>query len=1145
MAPIVGFWRFMDAVHEMTFPLVSVYLDTPEAEEVKPRPVEGALVADAGPEPGPEPGPIEGAVVANAKPATESAKQSLQSDAVRNKPSRDAHVEQAITNGESSSKMRIRDRGQKEEIRRRNTTALGEEKLAEQVATLKVNTHRLFEDLGGQNRELLQENIKAIRWQDAASMTIKEAKDEAKSRKEEAKAAKKAKIQAAATAKRQLDRSQREVKVSKRNEALVAEEKTRAEAKHREEMSVTEGQIQKLQTELNTEIENGGRSIELTDELSQSNQKMQKELLAKDEELLAKDEKLAAKNTENKVLQDRIDLHDAIIQDIHVEARKDREACNKSSREKIASEKAKQVAERKVDDLEREATTVKVKTEKATKALQTKLDQGLAQETAANTRAAKAEGDAEDLRRELENTELARQNFEEKEGKWAALFASNQAHARHPSQSILTTANNPVPAPKPQIPIIIADEVEVSKPAEKLPKKNRKLLKAPEHQAPTPDPETQGLIKKLEGVIEQWERDWQRAKNEVENWKRNTRRELKQKNQTVLATDRENIRRELDEEKQKSLAAELIVVRGNAKRSLRARLVVKLKSQEQKKLQKLNHRALSERAKGKKAQVEWGFNKRVSPPVEVDRSQLESQIRTQLQSEFQAELSNRKTQLQNDYDINISNFKTQWEVEHPLSQAGLDSKKNGDPENRIEMDEPRASTVARSAEDDMLLASLSRESDETHELFQEIGRIGLPRDSAAYVVLQGLNLAKEAIYNVQCELRNAVPNKNNLLYSAIGVHINEHYIQKLDPTTQGVLIRQANEANRRLEYVQKMLGTNDDVPKDAFLQSLLEGNLAPPQTANGYGNFAAPGTSAFPPTVTGFGNAAAHSTSVLTPVNGSGNAAAPGASGFPLTFNGFGNATAPGTSGFPLTLNGFGNAAAPAQDVVNPFEDCHFSSQLPLDSTHSQNEPTSVDSNANLVPPNNGDIHSSAPGFDLNSDDMGFSDYATPNIDIDIDWNAIPGIVQNAMAAESTKQVSEARQQLRKKFKKTFQPLGPQSEGSAPPMSVNIDTDGDESSHPATEDPSGVIGLGFVPSRSRQAKNPQGQQRGVAPKGRQLAHQAFARKQDVSASLPSQAQHTKAQQTNLQEQVPASQQVGSLGVPRTGFTLEPNHGFGE
>ena len=582
--------------------------------------------------------------------------------------------------------------------------------------------------------------------------------------------------------------------------------------------------------------------------------------------------------------------------------------------------------------------------------------------------------------------------------------------------------------------------VEVSKPVEESPKKSGESARKPEQQTPNSDSEAQGRIKMLEDTIEDWKRAWKDAEKGAESWKRGVRRELEGQNQTVLATERENIRRELDEEIQKSLAVERRTVRANAKHSLRMRLVVRLKSQENQRLQRLHRRAISERVRGKKPQIEWNFEKKVS--------ELETRIRTRLQKEFHLQLSTLKTEfndehveetlrdlepqirtrLQSGFQLQLSTIKTEWEAEQaallrPQLETSIRDQLQNENNINIANLENRGggSTETRSAEDDMLLASLSRESDETHELFQEIGRVGIPCNSAAYAVLQGLNQAKDAIYEVKCKLRrsDAVADKNDLLSSVTGLYINEHYIRQLDPATQGVLIRQANEANMRLGYLQQTLATNDDVPQKAMLRSLLEplktevehqGSLVPSQMANDYGSFAAPGTSAFPPNVNGHWNATGPSTSGFTPVNGSSNSVAANASAFPLTFNDFGNATAPGSFGVS------------ANNIFN-------------------------------------------------------------------------------------------RQ---------------------------TDTQGDQSPPPATEDHSGVIGLGFVPSRPRQAKKPQDQQRGSANKGRQLAHQAFAKKQNASASMSAQAQ-----QGSPQEQVPGTQKNGSGDIQRPSFTLEPNHAFGE
>lgn len=118
-------------------------------------------------------------------------------------------------------------------------------------------------------------------------------------------------------------------------------------------------------------------------------------------------------------------------------------------------------------------------------------------------------------------------------------------------------------------------------------------------------------------------------------------------------------------------------------------------------------------------------------------------------------------------------------------------------------DQYQNAVTARSPEGAMLLESLSRESNETHELFQETESVGIARGSAAKLVLQEFNRAKEALCDIKCELRqpDTLDDKNRLLYAVRGAQINTHYIGKLSVDNRQVLSRQAIEANRGLEYV--------------------------------------------------------------------------------------------------------------------------------------------------------------------------------------------------------------------------------------------------------------------------------------------------------------------------------------------------------
>lgn len=994
-----------------------------------------------------------------------------------------------------------------------------------------VNTDHSLEELNNQNKKLLQERTNALNWQDAASMAVKEAKDEAESCKQEAKTAKKTGLQAAAKLQKQLVEYISQVAALKKGKTRADVEKTRAEAEHCKEITVLERKINELQTWLVSAISHGRGSIQLFDELSRISQDMLNELVAKDR-------KLAKIEKEKEELQERINARGSVFDDIREEARKNREAYHTSCREKGKSEKAQRAAERKIGDLEREAVRVKAATDKLIKALETKLAESAVRETGANTRVLKAEGDVEQLKRELDNTESARQNFEKKEADWAALFTANQTRARTSTQSGLNLPNVPALGMEQQVPIATNIVVEVSRPSEGSSEENR-----------------------------------------TEEWKRDIRRELEERNQTVLATERENIRLELNEEKRIALAAERRSIRGNIKSSLKARLVLKLKSQKEKELQKVRRRTATERLRSKKGQVNWDFVKVVSQTTEVDRSQLEAQIRGQIQIEFQNALANHKTEWKNEHVLEfqqeLASHKTRWESEHatierPRLEAEirtqletefrngleqqkiqwqtefvdserplLESKIRADLQDQyqsgsqIEVGEPgdAASATARSPDDDMLLASLSRESDEAHVLFQEIGSVGIPHGSAAYTVLQQLNRAKDALYDIKCELRkpDAIAGKNNLLHAVKGAHINTHYIEKLSLNTREVLIRQANESNRRLEYVKDILGTNDDVARDAMLKSLLEPleteceHTGIPEYPQISGNATALGTSTFSQTFNRGREPAAASTSTFATVNYSANSAAPGTSTFPIIVNSFGNVATSGNSGTKQSLstdlknlNGLGDAATlgeiktSTKGVFNPFEGSHFGNQPSLDSAHSQKDHDSGRSNRTTGINRNGKSH----------------------------------------------------------FKKTFQPLLPQGEGPAPPVGMNLaaspmptlnfadisrtyrtdssdmdhqmDTDGNQSPLSAPQDHSGVIGVAISPSQSRQAKTAKGQQRRFAPKGRKLAHEALSKKQNTLTPMPGQAQQPKPQ-----EQVPATQPFASFGFPRTAFTLEPNHAFGE
>lgn len=1098
MAPATGFWRFMDDVHEMMFPMAS--LNWQKTKTPLKKPVVPTANSD----------PAQPVQVPGLDPAA-------------------------------------------------------------------ISTLESIHKLNNQNKELLQEKTNAIKWQDAASMAIKEAKDEAEISKQEAKAAKKAGLLAAAKIQKQLDDSRTQVSALKNSNRRAGVEKNVADAEHRNEISLAEGRIEELQKMLLSAISHGRESIEAFEELFLLSQNMHNELVAKDQ-------KMVAKEREKKALQDRLDARSSTFKDISENAKKSREACDRMYKEKVKAEKAQKAAECTVGDLQLEASRVKATTDRATKSLETELAEAEARVTRADARSTKAKGDVEQLRTELDNTETARQNFEKREGELAARFDEFPIHAAgSSSQSMEATTTVPESEQSTHFPTTTAGEVQVLSATKDASKENN-----------------------------------------TEEWKRNVRREIEGQNQTVLATERGKLQQELNNKYQKALAAE--------RESIYKKILGELKIKFDKELAK-RKTDWETQHEHKKSQIETKIRAQFQTDLEnslanhktqleteydaAERPRLETQIRAEVQAEFQNALADQKTQLQvefvdqerpqleskiraqvqDDYQDELSKFKNEWEADHSLPEAGPSSQRIADSGNPIEVDEPEnvASPTAVASDNNLVLDSLSRESDETHLLMQEIAAAGIAPGPGANTVLQELNAAKDALYEVKCELRKSdtVANKNTLLHAVRGFLINEHYIGKLSTKSRKVLIRQASEANERLGYLNRILGTNADVPKDATLRYLLEPlksedeNMTEtehvdgpeyPQISNDFGtsNFAqtinnarysaGPSTSPFSsvngpassspflstpkrfgdmansstsnmpdyPQIAnnGFGsskfsqmiNNARYSTvpssSAFTTINGPASSAAPGTSPYlpsskrfgstatsspsapkytpsPLpglqALNGFGAPTVPKSSPLPGLeyLNGFGAPAVPmvyqtpTKGVYNPFEASHFGNQPSLDST--------------------------------------------------------PTLSKNNNGSSASDAFTETKNHPNRKFKKTFGPILPQGEGPAPPVDATSNKDHDmntgdtQPSLPVTPDPGSVAGVGSVPAPPRKKKLVQGLRPKFAPKSRQ----AFGKKQDASSSVPA----GQTPQGNPEAHVPTTE-AGSSRVPKTAFTLEPNHAFG-
>lgn len=1119
MAPTKGFWRFMADVHDMTFPMACLdWHKTPVIDPAVP-----AVQKDA------------------AQPA------------------------EVPSHGEGNT-------------------------AGEQVPA-PVNTNHLMEELSNQNKELLHERTHAIKWQDQASMAIKEAKDEAEIGKQEAKGAKTAGALIATTIQQQLDHSRIQVAALRSSNARAGVEKNTTEVAHRRAISVAERRIEELQSQLTSAISHGQGSIKLFEDLYKLSQDMH-------DQLVAKDRKIAAKETENKALQERFNARESVIADVSEKARKSREACDKAHREKVKSEKAQRDAERKVGELQREAGRVKATTDRSMNSLQTQLTASEARVTSANAQATKAEGEAEQLRRDLNNTEEARDYFEKREGELAArLDAFPTLAAGSSSQSTRVAASVQESETSLQIPTPAADEVMVPK-------------------------VTRGPSKK----------------SRAEEWKRNARRELEEQNRTVLATERQNLQQELERENQTTLAAD--------RKSIHTQILGELKIEFEKELTKRQTKWQDQHDREKseletkvrnetRTQAQEGLASQKTrwetEYAAVQGPRLESDIRTQLRKEYQDDLARQKSEwqthfvdnersqlerkiqakLQDDYEDKFARFKDQWEIDHPISQAGPSSQTRADSGNPIEVDEPEnaASTTPITSEEGKVLDSLSLESNETHLLMQEIAAVGLLHGSNACTVLRELNMAKDALYEVKCELRRSgtVVDKNSILRFVIGVQINEHYIGKLGTNNREVLIRQANEANERLEYVRSVLGTNEDVPRDDLLDYLLKplktedeimGETGPmdvtgyPQMASGFGVTAAAGMDMpeCPQIGDGFGTSefarysATPSTSPFTTVNGSASSAARGPSTILPSTNGFNNISnsnpsdmpvypqineGSGTSKFSHMINNARYSAVPSSPAfttiigppssappgpspylpsANPFGNVVTSGRSPTDPKPSSSTgPQTFNGFGPTAPP----MVYQAPTKDQAPNKGVYNPFEASHFGKQPSLDSTPS--KNNQGGSASDGVPETKTHAKSKFKKTFRPVLPQGEGSAPPVGVistvgpkpivnysdsssaesasdidhDMDTDSSKPSLPTTQDQGGIAGLGLKPAPQRKIKTARSPQRKPAPKP-----QAAPQRKINTARSPA------------RKSVPKPQ-AGPFGVPRTAFTLDPNHSFGK
>lgn len=630
------------------------------------------------------------------------------SDAIQNSQSKDANAEEVTISGEvgleSNDDTDLKDKIN--EHQQNSSNAL----IAQDPP--KFNTYLINRDLAGLNQTLRQDNVQYLRWQDGASMTIKNMKEEAQVQKHEARAAKKAATRAKATMQQQLDDYKRQIVEQERENVRLSDE-------HAQAIKAQEGHLQEVKEELEAQKKTADRAA-----------------AAAERQIT----ELQTKHTEEISTAERMAKREAI-------------------REKNDMYHAKVAADREVKRLKEENESLESKREKA------------------DSRALGAEGRAKGLQDQLGTTKK-RVDY------WETMYNQTEEKARNEILSACAADIAQSLGDEKQTTSTSSEEEEMSVLVEKLRKENCEFQER--DNCMTPD-------------LKMWDEAWEKAAKDQKIWEQRLQEYYEADKQKALSIERakggakigqdvreQDIRRQCEKEKQKAVAEEREngrVQREAQKCSLTAQFTVKLNSHTNRELQKLRRRVgigHGKQLKVKKCQVKWEFRQAVSRAVEVERSLLQRQLRTQ----FQTELSNYKTQLECEH----ANSRTQSEAQNgadPVSQTSLHEeikKRDGYIEKHKEnlkraLDEKRESentlkgikeenerlsrqaiayegqkSIARQTKSGLQINLMARESAQALKLFTEIDLLGL--DEKHRKLLHELVVANKVVRDMRITIED-------------------------------------------------------------------------------------------------------------------------------------------------------------------------------------------------------------------------------------------------------------------------------------------------------------------------------------------------------------------------------------------------------
>lgn len=622
-----------------------------------------------------------------------------------------------------------------------STSDSEDSRVAAPIERQQSDMSRVIENISQRNQMLQQDNVRHLRWQDNASMTIKEFNEEIQARKDETRAAKKKAARAEAETQRQVgDRKRQvwglklemvqmsnqnaqaieehEIRLRRREKELLAQKEavekaaataeSRAQTKHAAEMSTARSKIQTLQTTVN---DRESQIFRLSNEIQD-----------------VREAKKRASQGEN-------DLY------------------------RHAKLKAKQI----VENLEAKIRTLDLKRKEV------------------ESKFSAAEGRAKGL---LDQLRVSEKNAE----RWEKSCKEAEEVARDRTLSASADIMPHIPEASQQEAATAAKEAETPQLVE-LRKENYELREENNY---------------LANKVKWWDEAWEAVVQCEEAWKEGVRRQYDEEKREALAKARaderarskpaameEEIRRECQLEKTKALD------------SLRGQFGSKLESLTNQNLQNPTRMTTFERklqSRVKKCQIKGVIRQAVSRAVEVEQSLIQKQ----LQRQFETDLSSHKTQLEAehaktrtqigvrpDQDQEVRNRDVEIESQKSkLEQASQPKRQCATALRKVSAENERLGQDAKAHETQITL--MTQDLNRASKLLDELSVVGL--DQLHRELLSELLSANKVI----ADLRTSIEEGHSVDYEAFVIRMHlvmnkSDDFDKLSPRERPTLHAQLSE----------------------------------------------------------------------------------------------------------------------------------------------------------------------------------------------------------------------------------------------------------------------------------------------------------------------------------------------------------------